>query len=63
MPYLLVLKIGLEGEFMVNLVTIAVAYVSVWYDYEATPPPVFCHATADFGIKLRRASLCRMQTY
>ena len=42
---------------MVNLVTIAVACVSVCY--EATPPnaAVFCHAAADFGIKRRRASL------
>ena len=45
---------------MVNLVTIAVACVSVWY--EATPPSAaaagfFFHAAADFGIKWRRASL------
>ena len=45
---------------MVNLVTIAVACVPVWY--EATPPNAaagFCHAAADFGItiKRRRASL------
>ena len=41
---------------MVNLVRSTVACVSVWY--EATPPPpVFCHAAADFGMKRRRASL------
>ena len=44
---------------MVNLVTIAVACVSVWYEAtpRRTPPPVFCHVAADFGIKRRRASL------
>ena len=43
---------------MDNLVTNAVACVSVWY--ETTPPNAaagFCHAAADFCIKRRRASL------
>ena len=45
---------------MVNLITIALACVSVWY--ESTPPNAaaagfFCHAAADFCIKRRRASL------
>ena len=46
---------------MVNLITIALACVSLWY--ESTPPNAaaaagfFCHAAADFGIKRRRASL------
>ena len=44
---------------MVNLITIAVACVSVWYDPRRRTPPrrFFCHAAADFGIKRRRASL------
>ena len=47
---------------MVNLITIALACVSVWYEStvhaaERRRRRFFCHAATDFGIKRRRASL------